>query len=66
MTDFTDEEMHAIILRSLNENAARMRRKYKLTRVRDLPQTNGSRASRRKQRKDLSAPLAASPDRSGE
>jgi hypothetical protein len=29
MTDFTGEEMRAIILRSLNANAARMRRKLK-------------------------------------
>lgn len=29
MTDFTSEEMQAIILRSLNANAARMRRKLK-------------------------------------
>lgn len=29
MTDYTDEEMRNIILRSLNENARRMRRKYR-------------------------------------
>ena len=34
MTDFTDEEMLQIILRSLNENAPRMRRKLKRQRAR--------------------------------
>jgi hypothetical protein len=32
MTDFNDDEMRAIILRSLNENAARMAERYKIQR----------------------------------
>ncbi len=37
MTDFTPEEMLDIIARSLAENAARMREKYKLHRPEIVP-----------------------------
>ena len=62
MTDFTGEEMMAIILRSLNANAARMRKKYKLKRERPAAQATGAR----KPRGGTPATPEMALDRSGE
>jgi hypothetical protein len=65
MTDFTGEEMRAIILRSLVENAARMRKKYKLKRYRP-PEPDGTAISRRKRPSKPMAIPVATRGRSGE
>lgn len=61
MTDFTDEEMLAIIDRSIKATAERMRRKYKLKKERTAL-TSAARTGEPRRRSITAAP----PDRSGE